>query len=41
MDTCRCLDAGAEDVFVSVHDLAKAEECVAAVDKSVKKFGGE
>ena len=37
----KCLSAGAKEVFVSPHDLSKADECVAAVKETVDKFGGE
>ncbi|TRY62819.1 hypothetical protein TCAL_13106, partial [Tigriopus californicus] len=35
-----CRAAGAEDVFVSPHDLGIAEECVKAVENTVSHFGG-
>lgn len=35
-----CTAAGAEDVFVSPHDLGIAEECVKAVENTVAHFGG-
>ncbi len=35
-----CRDKGAKEVFVAVHDLAIAEECVKAVNETVEHFRG-
>ncbi len=35
-----CKEAGAEDVFMSLHDLGKSEECIKALDEAFKHFGG-
>ncbi len=37
----RCAELGAPETFVAPHDLAKAEECVRAVEETVAKFGGD
>ena len=36
-----CRRAGAEDVFISSHDLGVAEECGKAVERTVEHFGGK
>ena len=36
-----CRAAGSPDVYVASHDLAKEEECIAAVCNTVQHFGGK
>ena len=36
----KCKEIGSPDVYVASHDLADEKECIAAVEETVKHFGG-